>query len=422
MLKKILSTFSAQFLSGILTLVIVVLTARELGTDGRGVISLLILNISLVLMFSGFVGGGALVYLTPRENFGRLLVAAYFWAIIAAISVSATLTITGLSPEKFTLHLFCLSLINAFNGVNTNLLIGQERLHQRNFSIFFQVLVQLIVFYGILQQSGERSVYSYIQALYVAYLTSFVLSSFFLLKKKKRIVSQSFGTVLKSLFSYGLYTQIGGFVQLLNFRFSYYMLEKYHGVSVLGVYSTGVSLIEALWIISRSISLVLYSRISNAQDDDYSRVLTIKLIKFAIVLTAFCLVPLLLIPTDIYIMIFDGESFAEIKLVFLYLGIGTVMFSASAMLSAYLSGTGQFKVNTKASLIGLTATIALGFWLIPDYEMLGAGLTASVSYFITVSYQIHQFCKITKTRLAEFFPKKGDLQLVQQEIRSYISI
>ena len=402
-------------------MVIVILTARVLGDEGRGVISLLVLNISLVLVFSGFVGGGALVYLSPRENFSRLLAASYFWVVLAAILVTAFLTIAGLSKEEFMIHLFFLSLINSLNGVNTNLLIGQERLHQRNISLFLQVLVQLLVFYGILRWSGAQSVYSYIQALYVAYLSSFVLTTLFLLKRKKHIVSQSFGFVIKRLFSHGLYVQVGVLVQLLNFRFSYYLLEKFHGTSVLGVYSTAISLIEGLWIISRSISLVLYARISNAQDDDYSRILTIKLIKFTIVLTALCLIPLLLIPTEIYVMIFDGESFAGIKLVFIYLGIGTVTFSASAMLSAYLSGTGQFHINTKASLIGLTATIALGFWLIPNHDILGAGLTASASYLITVTYQIHKFCSITKTRLAEFFPKKDDLQLVKQEIRTYLS-
>ena len=121
---------------------------------------------------------------------------------------------------------------------------------------------------------------------------------------------------------------------------------------------------------------------------DLARLLTIRLIKFAFIITAVCLVPLLLIPTDVYVEIFNGEEFGEIKSVFLYLGIGTVMFSASAMLSAYLSGTGQFQVNTKASFIGLIATVVLGFWLIPTYEMLGAGLTASASYLITVFYQV----------------------------------
>ena len=421
MFKKILSTFSAQFLSGLISIAIVILTARYLGSEGRGVISLLIFNISLIVMFNNLVGGGALVYLTPRENFSRLITASYLWAIISALSVSAILTLTGLSPEKFAIHLFLLSLINAVNGVNTNILVGQERLHERNISLILQVLVQLLVFYFILQWMGERSsVMSFIKALYASYLVSFVLSSMFLLKKKEHIVSRSFAAVTKSLFSYGFYVQAGGLIQLLNFRFSYYLMEKFHGTSVLGVYSTGISLIEGLWIISRSISLVLYARISNTDDTDLARLLTIRLIKFAFIITAVCLVPLLLIPTDVYVEIFNGEEFGEIKSVFLYLGIGTVMFSASAMLSAYLSGTGQFQVNTKASFIGLIATVVLGFWLIPTYEMLGAGLTASASYLITVFYQGYQFCKLSHTKLGEFIPQKDDFQLIQNEIRTYL--
>jgi len=420
MLKKILSTFSAQLLSGLIGILIIVLTARYLGAEGRGVISILVFNISLILMFNNFVGGGALVYLTSRENFGRLITASYLWALISALGVSALLTFSGLSPDNFAVHLFLLSLINAINGVNTNILVGQERLHERNISLVVQGVIQLVVFYSILQWLDERSVMSFINALYAAYLASFVLSSIFLLKKKGQIVSRGLAAVTKSLFSYGFYVQAGGLIQLLNFRFSYYLVEKFHGVAVLGVYSTGISLIEGLWIISRSISLVLYARISNNNDADAGRLLTIRLIKFTFVITFLCLLPLLLIPTDVYAAIFDGHEFGEIKSVFLYLAIGTVMFSASAMLSAYMSGTGQFQVNTRASLIGLIATVALGFWLIPTYGMLGAGFTASASYLVTVLYQGYEFCKRSGTNLGEFMPKQHDFQSVQNEIQAFL--
>ena len=422
MFKKLLSTFSAQFLSGLISIVIIVLTARELGDEGRGIISLLIFNITMVIMFNNFVGGGALVYLTSRENFGRLISISYLWAIISALTVSAFLTYSGLSPEKFAIHLFLLSLINAFNAVNSNLLVGQERLNERNISLISQVVIQLLVFYFILQWLGEKSILSFIKALYASYIVSFVISAGFLLKGKEYIESRSYGAVIKSLFSYGFYVQVGGLIQLLNFRFSYYLMERYHGTGTLGVYSTGISLIEGLWIISRSISLVLYARISNSDDKEQDRLLTIRLIKFAFIITSICLVPLMLVPSDVYAMIFNGEEFADVKNVILYLGLGTVMFSASAMLSAYLSGTGQFQVNTKSSLIGLIATVGLGFWLIPEYEMLGAGITASASYLVTVLYQGYQFCKITNTKLIEFIPVKGDFQLIKAEIQNYLSL
>jgi O-antigen/teichoic acid export membrane protein len=165
---------------------------------------------------------------------------------------------------------------------------------------------------------------------------------------------------------------------------------------------------------------VLYARISNNNDADAGRLLTIRLIKFTFVITFLCLLPLLLIPTDVYAAIFDGHEFGEIKSVFLYLAIGTVMFSASAMLSAYMSGTGQFQVNTRASLIGLIATVALGFWLIPTYGMLGAGFTASASYLVTVLYQGYEFCKRSGTNLGEFMPKQHDFQSVQDEIQAFL--
>jgi hypothetical protein len=77
-------------------------------------------------------------------------------------------------------------------------------------------------------------------------------------------------------------------------------------------------------------------------------------------------------------------------------------------------------VNTRASLIGLIATVALGFWLIPTYGMLGAGFTASASYLVTVLYQGYEFCKRSGTNLGEFMPKQHDFQSVQDEIQAFL--
>ena len=158
----------------------------------------------------------------------------------------------------------------------------------------------------------------------------------------------------------------------------------------------------------------------NHDDTDAARLLTVRLIKFTFVVTALGVLPLLLIPNEVYATIFGSTEFGEIKSVFLYLAVGTVMFSASAMLSAYMSGTGQFQVNTRASLIGLIATVALGFWLIPIHEILGAGLTASASYLVTVCYQGYEFCKRSGTTPIEFLPQHNDLQSVKDDVKAYL--
>ena len=130
MFRKIIYTFASKFLSGILSLLIIILAARYLGHEGRGIISLLVLNITIVIMFNNFMGGGALVYLIPRENFTQLLVPTYLWALISSLLISYILTVSGLSPSEYGIHLFLLSFVHSMVTINGNFLLGFERIKE----------------------------------------------------------------------------------------------------------------------------------------------------------------------------------------------------------------------------------------------------------------------------------------------------
>ena len=418
MFNKILYTFSAKLLTAILNLLIVVLTSRYLGAEGRGVISLLMLNITLIMMCNNFAGGGALVYLTTRENFSQLVVPSYIWAFISASTLSFILTAFNLSPPEYLVHLLLISIIYSLNAVNLNMLLGYERIKAYNFASLFQVFVLFVVFSGLLFGDGNRSISSYVLALYVSFSSGLIATSFLLFKKVHPLPKKNLWDVLKRLFSNGFLVQLGGLIQLLNYRLSYYLLDFFHGAAFLGIYSTGVSVAEALWIFGRSISLVQYARISNTTDLEYSRKLTIKLSKFSFFTTAAALIPLFLLPANIYVYIF-GPEFGHINRVILCLAIGILAFSVSGMLSHYFSGIGKFHINTQASAIGFIITVAAGFGLIPKYGMAGAGITATLSYLGSTVFQLIVFCISTRTKLKEFFPENEDIKFVRNEMKLF---
>ena len=205
MFKKIISTFASKFLSGILSLLIVIFAARYLGAEGRGIISLLMLNITIVIMFNNLAGGGALIYAVPRENFIQLLLPSYFWALITSLLTSYTLTVSGLSPPEYGIHLFLLSFVLALVTVNGNLLLGLERINEHNFSSLFQVLINLIVFYILLNTPGGKDVQSYIKALYCSFSTGMLLTSVLLFRKIKKLDGRPIASVLKAMFKNGFF-------------------------------------------------------------------------------------------------------------------------------------------------------------------------------------------------------------------------
>ena len=140
--------------------------------------------------------------------------------------------------------------------------------------------------------------------------------------------------------------------------------------------------------------------------------------KFSFFTTAAALIPLFLLPANIYVYIF-GPEFGHINRVILCLAIGILAFSVSGMLSHYFSGIGKFHINTQASAIGFIITVAAGFGLIPKYGMAGAGITATLSYLGSTVFQLIVFCISTRTKLKEFFPENEDIKFVRNEMDNY---
>ena len=420
MFKKIFYTLSAKSFTSFLSLVIVIVTARYLGAEGRGVISIFILNVAYVLMFIEFAGGGALVYLLPRFNFYQLIIPAYGWAFIWAGLVSTLFSVTGLSPPEYHIHLFFISLIHGLTAINSGMLLGYQRIKAHNISGIVQVLVLLAAFYTLLEYYHILNFDAYLYALYLSFLSGLVITSIYLFKEIQPVATQRFRIVIIEMFSKGFFVQIGNLLQLFNYRLSYYILEFYFGSASVGIYSTGVSLAEALWLISKSTALVQYARISNSTDAEYNRSLTIKLVKFTFIATVALLIPFLILPERFYIMLFKHADFAEVKQVIIYLSIGVATFSVSGMFSHFFSGTGKFHINTLASGIGFIITVVAGIIIIPRYGILGAGITATFSYLAITIYQLAIFCRQTSTGLSEFLPNRDDLALIREEIRKFI--
>ena len=81
MFKQIISIIGVKAFSAIVNFSIVIITAQFFGAEGRGYISLIIAAISLVLMFSNFIGGSTLTYLVSRQNVFNLILTSYVWVV-----------------------------------------------------------------------------------------------------------------------------------------------------------------------------------------------------------------------------------------------------------------------------------------------------------------------------------------------------
>lgn len=422
MFGKILNTFGTKMLVAVINLTIAILISQVLGDSGKGVQSLVLTNISFILIFSEIVCGASLVYLTSRHSFSKLWLPSIVWALLMAAVMG--LIISFLTPGlelSLAIHTAILSFVSSFANIHFRILIGKEEVKKANANTLlqpFMLLLTLVVYYLLL---GKRDIFGYIVALYVAYLSSSVLGFFQLRDEYKSLRWYPFGEykeALKDLFKYGFLNQTGHFVQFFNLRLNYYLLNAYVDTAHVGVYSNSVSLAESIWIISNSIALVQYARISNSTDTQYNQKLTLNLGKLCFVVSFAAVVALALLPSSLYMFIF-GPDFGEMSHIIRILAPGVLCYSIFLILGHYYSGSGRYFMNTLAALCGLVATLIGGFLLVPRFATTGAAVTASVAYSLNAVFLLTCFLKESRFKAKDFLLTPSELKEYIVEIKNH---
>jgi len=419
MVRKILGTISARIIVALLTLATILINGWYLGADKVGTISLIILAITLIQMLNNFVGGAALVYLLPRTDLVTLFVPAYLWSFVTAFTGTFIIELFHLIPAGYFWHVLILSLVLSLSSVNFMILMGQERIKGYNIISLLQGISFFLVLLFWLFVLRKREVLSYLIGLYASYLLAFTGSLIMILSHAKWGKFKGMTGTLKEIFRYGSLMQTGNILQFFNYRLSYYFIEVFMGRAALGVYSVGVQLSESVWLVSRSIAMVQYTRISNEKDRNYAARITLSLTKVAFLITLICLLLLYILLLLFFPLIFTPE-FASVKIIMASLAIGMLTFSVSIILSPYFSGIGKPGYNTISAAIGLIFTLISGWILIPRFGFIGAGFSAAISYSAATLYQFFVFGKLSGIRPNDFLMTRSDVDRFVSEVKEYL--
>jgi len=418
--RKIVNTFGARALSAVINLLIAIILSQYLGPGGKGIQSLIITTITFILVFANLVGGATLVYLVPRHTSSLLMLPSYLWTILIALLSYFLLNIFPVVDPAFIIHICVLSVLNSFASINTSMLIGKEKINESNVIAITQPVILIISLFIFFACNNDPQIRHYIYSLYISFTASVIVSFYYYYKHFGRIKIHGFKAYRPIVFEmvrYGVLNQVAHITQMLSFRLSYYVLDYYHGESAVGVYSNGISLAESIWLISKSISMVQYARISNITERTEAARLTTRLIKFSLAASLVLLIPLMLLPASFYTFIF-GEGFEETRMVVWALSFGVLVYNFSILTGHYFSGTGRYHVNAISSSIGLVASVILYFTFIPKFGVAGAGWATSLSYLVTTIILMILFNRENKSWYKDLIPSRGDLKQLKAEIRA----
>lgn len=408
MIRPVIGTVGARVLITLANVLLVALAGRQLGAAGLGTISLIVLGITFILIMAHMIGGGGLVYVVPRAGISAVLRPTYTWAILTGAVALVVVHLVPLVPQGFALHVVALAVLQAFNSIHLNIMVGRERIGSQNTLLVVQSIVQLIAF-GILLQWNGAQVMDYVWASYLAFGSTVITSAFFIWNWRKEEQPKPGPGAFKALLKQGGIGQVANLFQLFNYRAAYYLIEAFRGTSALGVYSVATQLSEGAWLVPKSIGGVLYSKVSNLEEERRQVQLTLILFKVSILFGLLSAVLLLLLPDRLYTTVF-GAEINGLRPIILYLAPGLMAMSGSQVLSHYFSGTGWIRHNLIGSGLGLVVTLVVGWSLIPVLGLDGAALTASLAYCTSLLYQLIVFMRRTAVPFVELLPHTGDIR------------
>jgi len=406
---NIILSLITRFMGAFVTLGISIITARELGNEKLGEISLVVLAVAISILVSGIFSGPSLVYFTPRKKLSYLLLPSYIANVFCSIAVCVVMGYFNLYNPQYMLYAIIISVIQSFYSSHFYVLLGLEKLTAYNIIGIVQVIFAFVgVSIGV-YVLHIKEVESYFIAQIISFFIGFIITIPFIKQKTYTDKDATSATVITELFKYGFMMQMASLFQQLNYRLSYYVIHWQMGDGKLGIFALTMQIAEGVLMVSRSVAAVLFSKTSNTTEKESITSKTNNTLKFTYIATFLFMVLLLLIPEEVYELAFS-KDFSETKLILWFIAPGILFLSIQTILSSYFSSVKKVHVNTIGSLVGL---VIIGIVVWPVCMLLdlkGAAIANVLSYFVSMLVAIIFYIAVEKNKLSSMIIGVKDIK------------
>lgn len=406
MIKNIAHTFGHKLLIVLCNFLIVVITSRILGSEGRGETNLLLTDFSIVYLFSGIIAGTSTSYFSNKKDVFTMAFLGYVWSVLMCLILVPVFSL--IHPNNYSFWLFGISLIQSFTMANQKILLGRNNLFAYNLNTAIQPVIHLlsVLFsYFILKQlSVDFFIKSFFFSSLLAFIISFIQSKRYILSFKLLAEKETF----REMVVFGIKSNYDNIFETLNYRAGIYFLFWFGYQHAVGELSNSIALAEGTWLISNSLALVLYGHCLQSNNTKEQQSLTLTYAKLCFITTFMALIILVMVPEWTYIFVF-GNDFTEVVFYIIILFPGVLFLATSNILGHYLAANGNYFANNVRSSLGLVLVAILLFIFIPIFGTRGAAIATSISYAFSSFYLFYYYLKTTKTPVSEVF-KWNDLK------------
>ena len=424
-------TVIRQVLSIIFGLFAMIIIARVLGSSGQGQYTLAILLPTMLytLLNSGlsistvfYIGqkkySDCQIYSTNLFTSLLLSIASIFIGLIIIFFLKDYF-FESLTVKLLLYTLLIIPLLFTQKNLQT-IFQGKEDFEKFNMIVILNqlgLLLFAILFVLVLDMGVFGAVLSFAMSQFLM-----LLASFYFLKVYYNLLLPSQVSMIyaKDSLIFGLKGHISNVLSFINYRIDIFIIAYFLDDIAVGLYSVAVLISERIWLVSQSVSSVLFARVANLSDDAERNKFTSLASRNTLLIT-FVGGLILALVCNWFINLFFGESYSQSVIPFLYLIPGVVIFSMSKVLANDFIGRGYPQINTYIAFVTALCNLGLNFWLIPKYGIKGAAIATTSSYLLDALMKSCYFSFKNNISFSEFYIIKfSDLTLYKNQINKYL--
>lgn len=387
LLKDVASVFSTKIVVLFLSVVSVVLLARALGPEGRGLLAAALIYPQLLIAITeGGMRQAATFFIGQKKASDAEVLGALFSYVLLAgaagyVVVYSLMWLFGENQFDTAVIIVACSIlpmtlaVNAFQGY----FLGKQQIKNFNKVLWVQkvlyVAALLILYFFDYLTVFTAILVTALAALYNAIQTFWYVRKVF---NEKLVFSFS---ITFSMLKVGIVYALALFLIQANYKIDILLLSWWSTTAELGNYTVTVQLGELLWQLPAAVLIILMSRSANSEGS--SMVPTVcKTARLTILITFMLSIMMILFGYLLIEPVF-GNAYSGVFIMLLLLSPGLVVATLFKTINAFYAGKGQPQFAIYVMGTAVIFNIIGNYMLIPNYGGVGAAIASSISYLVS---------------------------------------
>lgn len=381
--KNLLNVLGTKIFIYIWTLGGSVFIARILGPEKKGELALVIsiYSIGIQILNIGLHSSNTYYISQDKNNtkyaLGNSLIITLFTLCLSGVGFFICRKIGIFHLNNILLFVsFIMIPVGIFVLMQKNIILAFGAVKQYNIleiidnGIVFLLAIMLSLFFKI-----------NIEDISICYLLGAMITggySLYIVKKMQLVPAVS-TEKLRTYLPYGIQAYISCLMSFLVLKADVFMLNYYMDKYNVGIYSLAVGMGEMVFMLSSSVSLLLFPHLGTLNGTKQRKMFIEKVYKIMIPISL-TIILLMFIMAKVVILLMYGKEYYEAVLLLRLILPGILFWSLSQYLYSFFSAENHLIETIVVPAVGFLLNIFLNYILIPLIGAKGAAISSSITY------------------------------------------